>query len=552
MIRKKYSVNAIITIALASLISSITFGCSLSDNSVESKDEAIEETNPWASTITQENFDDKFGVDSTDTSTTLTAEELPFIGNWYGSSETYATEIFVQFLADGTFKLEKIVNTGKFENTPQHSLDSGTWVLKNSNSQLHLTTSEASTFIYSNRYPKMFSEQNIPLFKDSIDTSITMEIDTTKDVIEVSSDTSDAVRAILNTKVTAKWSEYFTIVGTKINSEEDWEGLTPNGYNYGNKVYKPFKSSEVADWEYAIERSKTDPNYVVVITYDDWQTHFGHRINFASEIMENPEKLYQWFEIWKATLQKLNQIQGPVLVANHPDPMATWSGEIQRDYNGDPKNVPAKLNESKFPDVLELNPHQSFAGIWQTIDYMRRKYAPNVMISYTLKTWGSTGYKYTEPEGGWDNSPEVQAQADYLNNYGVQWDAITYNFNPGAGYHTDEEYRAGSKYFSAVSKKLKNQDNRPAVTYAWKTNISDKYYTDPYGDWLEDAHLTYFFRNIDFLADSTNCIGITVGYGNQLGQYFPPAIYDWIEEYLTGEEQNIRVHGTLGQKKLPL
>ncbi|MDC3250007.1 hypothetical protein OAU52_00100 [bacterium] len=505
------------------------------------------EQSPWEEEISTSNFDDKFGIDTTKTSDNLSPDELNLIGNWYGSSDEFSSQVFLQLLADGTFKSEKTVNTGKFENTPQYTETSGTWTLENSNSQLHLISSNQNLAIYSNRYPHILTEQKIILFKDSIDTSIEMIIDTTQDTLKVNQDTTDAVRTILSTKINANWSDHFSIVGTKVNSKEAWQGLTPDGYNYGNKVYKPFVNSEVIDWEYAQERATNDPNYVVVITYDDWQTHFGHRINFDTEIMENPEKLYQWFEIWKTALLKLKLIDGPVLVAGHPDPMATWSRQIQGEYQGDPKNVPAKLNETRHPDVLELSPHQSFAGIWQTIDYMRRKYAPNVMISYTLKTWGSTGFAYEAPEGGWEKSQEVQKQADYLNNYGVQWDVLTYNFNPTSGYHTDEQYKAAASYFGAVSQKLTNRDKRHVMTYVWKTGINDSYYDDPYGDWIGNSHVDFFFRNIQFLADSTRGIGMTIGYGNQLQENFPPAIQKWLIEYFKGEEQNITPHGTIGK-----
>jgi len=97
-------------------------------------------------------------------------------------------------------------------------------------------------------------------------------------------------------------------------------------------------------------------------------------------------------------------------------------------HENDPKNVPAKLIESRFPEVLERSPHNSFAGVFQMMDYLRMKYAPNVKLGYTIKTWGIGTDPFSEPAEGWDNSSAVQALADYLNNYDVQFDLLSFNF----------------------------------------------------------------------------------------------------------------------------
>jgi len=374
----------------------------------------------------------------------------------------------------------------------------------------------------------------------------------------------DEVEEILNTPVTNHWSSYFSFVGTRINSEDDWTDfdgtlVTPNGYNYGHKVYKDFIPSEVEKWEYAKTRSEADPDYVVVITTDVWQRIVGRRHDFRTDIMEHPEKLYDLFEDHKQRLLKLAQIKGTVLMVFNPDAMAHWSGTIIRTNDGDPNSIPAKIKESNYPDALELDPPQTFAGIWQVIDYMRRKYAPNVWITYTLKQWGTIGISDTEPPEGWDNNADVQTQADYLNNYGVQWDVLSYNFNPTWGNHSDDQYKSIAKYFGAVARKLHNRDNKPVKTYIWKVSMwPSLWQSNDVSTWRPD-HASFIFRNIDYLVNECETIGATLGYGNEyhagideFGRIcFPPVIYKWMREYYYSENVNVTPHATLGKVYIP-
>jgi hypothetical protein len=372
------------------------------------------------------------------------------------------------------------------------------------------------------------------------------------------------VDGILNTPVTDHWSDYFSFVGMRINSEADWTdfdgtALPPGGYNYGHKIYKDFLPYEVDNWNYAKMRSEKDPDFMIIITTDTWQKIVGKRKTFRTDIVEHPEKLYDLFEDHKKRLQKLAKVKGTVLMVFNPDPMAHWSGKIIREENGDPHSLPAKIKESKHPDALELNPPQTFAGIWQVMDYMRRKYAPNVMMSYTLKQWGSMGIADEEPAEGWDNNEGVQKEADYLNSYGVQWDVITFNFNPTWGKHTDDQYKSIAKYFGAVARKLHNKDNKKVKTYIWKVSMwPNLWQNNDVNKWNPD-HTSFIFRNVDYLVNECETIGATLGYGNEykagfdeFGRIcFPPVVYKWMREYYFSEDIDVTPHATKGKVHIP-
>jgi len=379
-------------------------------------------------------------------------------------------------------------------------------------------------------------------------------------IISCKKDNKNNVQEILNTPVTNHWSDYFSFVAMKINSEVDWTDfdgteLPPGGYNYGHKVFNDFISLEIDNWNYAKMHSENDPDYMVIITTDTWQKILGKRKEYRDQIINHPEKLYNFFEDHKKRLLKLAEVKGTVLLAFHPDPMAYWSGDITRNSNGDPGSIPAKIKESNYTDALELDPPQTFAGIWQVIDYMRRKYAPNVMMSYTLKTHGSKGFAYVEPQEGWDNNEGVQTEADYLNNYGVQWDVITYNFNPTSGNHTDDEYKAAAKYFGAVARKLHNRDNKKVKTYIWKVSMWPSLWkNNDVSTWKPD-HTSFIFRNVDYLVNECETIGATLGYGNEYKAgydeferiCFPPVVYKWLREYYLNENINVTPHATKGK-----
>ena len=371
---------------------------------------------------------------------------------------------------------------------------------------------------------------------NGIDTDAKIDIDEAKD--QASAMYTDTAKSYMKRKITDFQVDYFTMVAPKANSEAYWGDVTPPGYNYGHKL-----GLGSDDWNYALARIENDPkNYTMVISDESWQTMLGNRAKYASVIQE-PEKMYRWLEYFKDQMQILGKVPGTVLYIIAGDAPAYWAGNIRDKHENDPKNVPAKLIESRFPEVLERNPHNSFAGVFQMMDYLRMKYAPNVKLGYTIKTWGIGANPFSEPAEGWDNSPAVQALADYLNNYDVQFDLLSFNFNPRSPSYTTEQYKAGTKFFGAVSKKLKTRDGSKPKMWIWKVSLWNK------------EHTTFFFQNIQFLVDECNAIGMTLGHGNDLvkaGSFKddPDAgifIKSWLSEYFNGKQvDTIPVHGTVG------
>jgi hypothetical protein len=335
--------------------------------------------------------------------------------------------------------------------------------------------------------------------------------------------------------------DYFTMIAPKVNSENFWGDIKPMGYHYGHKL-----GVDSTEWKYAIKRIEDDPdNYIIAVADESWQTMIGHRKAFSDDI-KNPAKLYLWFAYWKNQMQTLGKIKGTVLYFMAGDAPAYWAGEIRRSYKNDPKNVPAKITQSRFPEALERNPSQSFAGVFQMMDYLRMKYAPNVKLSYTLKTWGiqqpASGLN-KQPPGGWDNDPAVKTMAQYLNNYGVEFDLLTFNFNPRGGAQTDQQLKDVTSFYGAISKKMNSRDDKKPKMWIWKVSLWNK--TQP----------SFLFRNIDHLVQNANCIGMTLGHGNDLvGQSgfsdnTEKGIYikSWMLEYYQSRTvTTIPVHATSG------
>ena len=472
-----------------------------------------------------------------DTNATVQGDKKALVGNWYGENKRFKT--YLQLRRDGTYKYYSRLAIGKFYNVYRVSKYEGSWELKNNNSQIILNLANCDMpLVLSNRFPIIKTPFGIELNAGSeIDKKYTMQIDKSKDTV-VAHYTKHA-QEYMNRSVNDFNVDYFTMVAPKANSEKFWDDLTPKGYHYGHKM-----GVDTPEWKYAKDRIKNNPNdYVFIIVDESWQTLIGHRKNFTKDILE-PEKLYKWFEFWKTQMQILGQVDGTVLYFIAGDAPPRWAGDIRKYFNNDPKNVPAKITESRFPEALERNPDQSFAGVFQMMDYLRMKYAPNVKLGYTLKTWGiaASSHLFTKPENGWQNEEDMQVMADYLNNYDVKFDILCFNFNPRGQHYTDEEYKIGVDYFGTISKNMKTRDNKPAKLWIWKVSL-----------WSE--HPSFYFRNIDFLVHETNAIGMTLGHGNDLVKQSgftdnaKDGIYikSWMHEYYNNETiDTIPSHATKG------
>ncbi len=499
-------------------------------------------SDPLIQKISKEDIDNKvdnrFGSDTTKESNKLSSDEKMMSGNWYGENKKEYRTIWLQLRKDGTYKFISKTMLGKFHNIPREAQYSGKWHLQNSNSQLILDIPDIDApLICSNRFPKIEMPQNVTLYPGiDIDDSFPMQIDSSKDVVTSNGPTPN-VKKIMKRKVDgSRAPNYFTFVAPKANNEKFWGDLTPPGYNYGHKIYKPFSSSSVNDWKYALKRVNDDSkNYLIVISDESWQTYIGHRKSYTKDI-QDPKKLYKWFEYWKRQMMTLGEVNGTVYYILGGDAPSYWAGNIVHVYHGDPKKVPAKVVESRFPEALELNPSQSFAGVFQVMDYLRMKYAPNLKLGYTLKTWGVVGLSDTEPSEGWDNSKSTQTMANYINNFGVQFDLLAFNLNPRAADRTEDGYKSVLKYYGAISKKLHTRDGSKAKLWIWKLSLWNK------------SQRAFYFQHIDFLVKEANTIGLTLGHGNDLEgkSGFEEPIKSWLKEYYQGVEIGNGSHATKG------
>jgi len=475
---------------------------------------------------------DKFGHD-TSLPVQMSDDAKKMVGNWYGKKEYM--QIRLQLRADGRYKYFESLGIGKFHNISRVLMYEGKWRLANGNAQLILDLNDTEVpLVLSNRFPKLVSSGGITLNGGSeIDKTYTMHIDTTKDTI-VSATHRNKVKKVFAKNLRGVLPGYFTMVAAKANSELFWSaaGIKPPGYSYGHKIYKPFLESDKKVWEYVKKRNEEDPkNYIVVISDESWTVFMGHRKSYESTVMD-PVKVYKWLFYWKTEMMQLGQLKNGVLHIFAGDPPPYFMGNIRTDHDNNASNVPAKIKESRFPDALELNPPQTFAGLFQVMDYIRMKYAPNVRLGYTLKEWGSQGLADEEPGGGWENDPALQKMADEINSFGVSWDYLAFNLNPTGtgGKRSDSVYKTRVKYFGTVAKKLLKRDGKtPAHAKAWIWKSS-----------LWSNHPSFYFRNIDFLVNDANIAGMTLGHGNdwsghRLDDFKEPAknwpLKSWIEEY---------------------
>ncbi len=513
-------------------------------------------TNNLDNTISPQKVDaevtDILGVDDS-APTQMSKDAKAMVGNWYGKKGYM--QIALQLRADGSYRYKESLGIGKFHNIQRSLSYEGKWRLAQGNAQLLLDLNDADIpLVLSNRFPTLQSAGGITLYGGSgIDKEYAMQIDTAKDTITPATH-ENTVKKILAKPLRGKLPKYFTMVAAKANSESFWSaaGIKPPGYSYGHKIYKPFLDWDVKNWEYAKKRNEEDPeNHIIVISDESWTVFMGHRKEYERAIMD-PEKLYKWLFYWKTEMMQLGRLKNGVIHIFAGDPPPYFMGNIRTMHDNDASKVPAKITETRFPDALELNPSQSFAGIFQVMDYIRMKYAPNVRMGYTLKEWGIQGLADTEPGGGWENDPDLQKMADEVNSFGVSWDYLAFNFNPTGtlGKRDDAVYKVRAKYFGTVAKKLLKRDaSAPngAKAWIWKSSL-----------WSN--HPSFYFRNISFLANEANVAGMTLGHGNDwsghpLDDFKDPAkswpLKSWIEEYYTGVDKGVSPNGTIGKVYLP-
>ncbi len=494
----------------------------------------------------------KFGKDATSQEAMGDAQEA-FIGNWYGTKNYL--QVYLQLKTDGTYSYFEYLMIGKSHNIGRAFQHTGRWSLQKGNSQilLHSNDSEAP-IILSARYPNIVAASGITLWGgSSIDRNTTIQTDRTQDITTITIN-KQKVQTVFGKNLRGTVPSYFTMVASKANSENFWHaaGIKPPGYNYGHKIYKPFIQSSKEAWVYANKRSKEDPeNYIVVINDESWTIFMGHRKDFENTIMD-PQKLYRWFFYWKTEMQMLGKLNNGVIHMFAGDPPPYFMKAINSTYNNNAANVPANIAQTRFPDAMELNPPQTFAGIFQVMDYIRMKYAPNVRMGYTIKEWGSQGLSDTEPDEGWENNTALQKMADEINSFGVCFEYLGFNFNPSGegGKRDDDVYKVRAKYFGTVAKKLLKRNGVTPVkakAWIWKTSL-----------WAN--HPSFYFRHIRYLVNQANIAGMTLGHGNdwighRLEDYEDPAknwpLKSWIEEYYTGQQKNVSPEGTVGKVYLP-
>ena len=495
-----------------------------------------------------EKVEEKFGKDDT-APASMGDDQKAFVGNWYGT-QNYL-QIKLQLRADGTYRYVENLGIGKFHNIDRALRHEGHWSLQNGNSQIVLETDDCEVpLILSARYPNLVAPSGVTLWGGAaIDRSATVQTEANRDVTTAVVH-KQKVRSVFGKNLRGTLPDYFTMVAAKANTRSFWSaaGIEPPGYNYGHKIYK----SDIQTWEYAKSRNRNDPeNYIVVISDESWPVFMGHRKDFDKAVLD-PEKLYRWFFYWKTEMQILGRLNNGVIHMFAGDPPPYFMKAIKASYDNNASNVPANIAQTRFPDALELNPPQTFAGVFQVMDYIRMKYAPNVRMGYTIKEWGSQGLRDTEPAGGWEHDPELQKMADEINSLGVCFDYLGFNFNPTGegGKRSDDIYKARARYFGTVASKLLKRDGKTPVgakAWIWKSSL-----------WSN--HPSFYFRNISFLVHRANIAGMTLGHGNdwaghQLGDYVDPAkdwpLKSWIEEYYTGQSKNADPEGTVGKVRLP-
>ena len=477
-----------------------------------------------------------FMEDSSEANVSATMDS--FVGNWYGKKDHMS--IALQLKKDGSYRYHSVFHIGKFHNTARTSDYEGSWSLAKGDSQLLLTLqNNEAPLVITNNFPTLQTPAGVVLSPGaSIERTAAVTFDKSQNI--VTAEYTDRAKEYMSRSIADYQVDYFTMVAPKANTEEFWKSvdMLPPGYNFGHKL------TNETTWNYAKERVQQDPkNYTIVIPDESWQTLFGNRGNYK-EVILDPHKMYRWFEYFKDEMQILGKVKGSVLYIFAGDAPASWPKDVRSNFDNDPKKVPAHLYESRFPEVLERKPSNSFAGIFQMMDYLRMKYAPNVKMGYTIKTWGTPATKilFDEPQEGWENRDETKIMAEYFNNFDVQFDFLTFNFNPRSQHET-EGYKSAARYFGAVSKAMQSRDGTATKLWIWKLSL-----------WNQEQ--TFFvLHHIEYLVNECNAIGVTLGHGNDLSKKSgfednaqeENYLQSWIKEYYSAQEQNITIHSTLGK-----
>ncbi len=322
-------------------------------------------------------------------------------------------------------------------------------------------------------------------------------------------------------------------------------GITLNAYAARNRAYiGKFKSPKVQE---LLRRAKSDSNFMMVVVSDKWHLIMGNRKNFVQAVQDT-HRVRLYFEYVKQIFQHLAPFPRGI-VNFEPDPMGSFSKIIRSQYKGDPRLVPVPLSKINMSEVKELNPPNNFAGFWQVVDYLRQKYAPQIMIAPTIKEWGTSGKPWKEPKSGWTaDDPQVKPMWQYYARYGVNWDGLAFNFNGKK--LTDRTYRSIVRYFVAVADGMSKVFHKPIYKFIWKVKIYKFHYTQPPQQWSVNE-LQFVFRNIPFLA-SQGVHGAVIGYGNQLNGLYakkgtlPPALVCWLREYFLAKDFGCKPKGTIG------
>ncbi len=305
------------------------------------------------------------------------------------------------------------------------------------------------------------------------------------------------------------WPKNFWIAlrGQYENAED--AGILLNAYSGTGSVDKLPYSEE------ALQRSTADDEFITVIVSDRWHVIVGDRKEFVADLQDSV-KITAYFEYVKELFIGLGELEKSI-VNFEPDPFGSFSKIILSDYDGDPKNVPAKISAVDMPEISEINPPDNFAGFWQVIDHLRNKYSPNTMIAPTIKEWGIPARPWNPPAEGWSvDDPDVQVMVEYYKNYGVNWDALAFNFNDV--WREDEEFKNIASYFATVAKAMENKNGGRVYPFIWKTMVRPNYFDEPIY-WWSTNELSFQFRNIEYLA-SLGIRGMVIGYGGQLGNLY--------------------------------
>ena len=360
--------------------------------------------------------------------------------------------------------------------------------------------------------------------------------------------------------------DYFFISATKAYDLAANSGIDMHSYGSNSGIYNSKNASQTQRWREVLGRSADESDFIIVVINDNW---FGNRKEYVED-MQDVSKIDGYFRTMREEFIKLSEAKGVVLVNFPPDPLAYFAGDIRKNYDNDASNIPARVNETDtvkkegFEDIPD-----NFAGFWQVIERLRNRYAPNVKLAYTLKTWGIGVDPSSPPDAeSWKaDDEEIVRKVEYLKSFGVDWDAIAFNFNPNK-VSNDDTHRKIAGYYAAIARAM----GRNALTgyrvrpYIWKTKIFPEHYleTDP-SKWTLGADLSYEMRNIEELA-KMGYAGINLGYGNEFvgskkswpkewkeeGRelILPPTLECWLREYFDAKDYDCIEDAVIGRVPL--